>query len=120
MNNVRLVGDELTYDVANNAVTVNTAGTYLLLWHVSGTLPTAGDALVSLDSQDGATVYALSGSNAPTANLSQTVTGSTVATLPAGTSLVLRTQSTDTLTLLPLNGENDLQYTNSLTVARIG
>ena len=120
MANVRLVGSDLAFDAANNAVTVATDGTYLVIWHVSGTLPAAGDLMISLDSQDGATTYALSGVNAPTANLSQTVTGSTVVPLTAGSSLALRNQSTDSLTLLPLNGQNDVQYTTALTVVRVG
>ena len=120
MTNVRLVGSDLAFDAANNAVTVATDGTYLAIWHVSGTLPTAGSLMVSLASQDGATTYALSGVNAPTGNLSQTVTGSTVVALTAGSSLALRNQSTDTLTLLPLSGQNGAQYTTALTVARVG
>lgn len=120
MANVRLIGSDLAFDAANNAVTVTTDGTYLVVWHVSGTLPTAGDLIVSLNSQDGTTLYALSGVNAPTENLSQTVTGSTVVTLTAGSSLALRNQSADSLTLLPLNGQNDAQYTTALTVVRVG
>ena len=120
MANVRLVGSDLAFDAANNAVTVAADGTYLIIWHVSGTLPAAGDLMISLDSQDGATTYALSGASAPTANLSQTVTGSTAVPLTAGSSLALRNRSTDSLTLLPLNGENAVQYTTALTVVRMG
>lgn len=120
MANVRLVGSDLTFDAENNAVMVATDGTYLVIWHVSGTMPTAGDLMISLVSQDGTTLYALSGFTVPSGNLSQTVTGSTVVALTAGSSLVLRNQSTDSLTLLPLNGQNDAQYTTALTAVRVG
>lgn len=120
LTNVRLVGADLAFDAAMNSVTANAAGTYLLIWQVSGRLPAAGDLLVSLSSADGETTYALSGANATADSLIRTVSGATVMALGAGDGLTLRNQSASALTLAPLNGNNDLQFTSSLSAVRVG
>lgn len=120
MANSRVIGSGLSFDAGNNAVVIADAGTYLFLWHVAGNVPQTSDLLISLESLDGTTVYALSGDDTRANNPYNTTTGSTAVALAENASVVLRNRSTGTLTLTPLSGQGGAQYTNSMTVVRVG
>ena len=61
-----------------------------------------------------------SGDDTRANNPYNTTTGSTAVALAENASVVLRNRSTGTLTLTPLSGQGGAQYTNSMTVVRVG
>lgn len=94
---VRQYGDNLSYDAVNHAVIVNRPGIYAFTWQMLVSAAVT-DAVVTLQSLDGAVVLAQSGvpvgADAPVL-----LTGSAVARLMPGTSWVLVNNSGGTVSL---------------------
>lgn len=115
----RVIGTDITYDSTNNAFVINTAGTYFFTWNVL-TESTDGesDVLLRLQTLDGMTALALSGADNVPAATSTLVSGSTIATLPAGAHVVLVNAGAAAITL-PAAGTAPQAFVADMTVIRI-
>lgn len=116
---VRISGNGLSYDSANCAVVINEAGVYHFSWDVltqstSEELP----IVIALQSLDGATVLAYSGTAAADAAGSTLVSGETTAALAAGTAWVLVNRSGAAINL-PAAGTPPTAFTAQLTVTEV-
>ena len=105
-----IAGTRLSFNAANNTVTVNTPGLYYVSWNALFDQG-AGDVVVTLEDAATGTIYARSGS----AGTGTSVTGSTAVTLPAGAQLALYNRSGRAITLDQAAG-NGADYAASLTV----
>lgn len=118
--NIRQIGNGLSYDAANHAVTVNEAGVYAFDWHVLvQSAADAADAVIALQSLDGSTVLATSGAASVPADGAALVSGHTVAALQAGTAWALVNVSGAAINL-PVAGTAPAVFAAALTVAQIG
>lgn len=115
---VRQIGNGLTYDTANRAVSVNEAGVYQFAWHVL-VQAAAAAPVIALQSLDGQTVLGYSGIPASAAESGAVVSGSAVADLPAGSAWVLVNASGETIDI-PVAGTAPAAFAASLTVTQVG
>ncbi len=116
----RVFGNDLAYDSTNNAIIINTAGTYYFAWNVlAEPAEAATDVLFTLRTLDGSIVLAYSGADITTAEEgSVLVSGNTVAALPAGARVVLVNTGT-TAVALPEAGTAPQAFVAEMTVVRI-
>lgn len=115
----RVIGTDITYDSTNNAFVINTAGTYFFTWNVlTETTDGESDVLLRLQTLDGMTALALSGADNVLTTTSSLVSGSTIATLPAGARVVLVNAGTAAITL-PEAGTAPQAFVADMTVVRI-
>lgn len=116
----RVVGTDLTYDSTANAFVINTAGTYYFTWNVlAASSDGESDVLLRLQTLDGMNNLAYSGAVAVPATGSTLISGSTIAALPAGASVVLVNAGT-TPVVLPEAGTTPMAFAADMTVVRIG
>ena len=118
---VRQYGDSLSYDAANHAVIVNRAGVYAFTWQLlvsaAAGEQAVTDAVISLQSLDGAAVLAQSG--APVGAAAPVlITGSAVARLLPGTSWALVNNSGGAISL-DIAGAAPAAFAASQTVTEL-
>ena len=116
---VRQIGNGLSYDTANRAVTVNEAGVYQFVWFVLARPAAAADPVIALQSLEGQTVLGYSGVPAAAAENGALLSGSAVAALPAGSAWVLVNASGEAIDI-PVAGTAPASFAASLTVTQIG
>lgn len=115
----RAIGTDIGYNSTNNAFVINTPGTYFFTWDVLvQATETAGDVLLRLQTLDGMNSLALSGANEVSTEAGSDVSGSTIATLPAGANVVLVNAGAAPITL-PEAGTAPQAFVASMTVVRI-
>ncbi len=116
---VRQIGNGLSYDTANRAVTVNEPGVYQFCWFVLAQPAAAADPVIALQSLEGQTVLGYSGVPAAAAENGALLSGSAVAALPAGSAWVLVNASGEAIDI-PVAGTAPASFAASLTVTQIG
>ncbi len=119
-NTVRVIGDGLSFDAANHAVAVNEAGVYVFQWSVlvQSDGEAAADPVIALQSLNGQTVLGYSGTLAAAAADGTVLSGTAVAALPAGSSLVLVNASGAALNI-PVAGTAPAAFAAVLTVTEV-
>jgi hypothetical protein len=120
MTNVRIIGQDLQFDDANDAVRIMKSGTYLFVWHVPARAASDMHVIITLETEDGTTVYAHSGAIYYSAGDDVAmVNGSTAVRLMAGDAVVLRNRSNNAIQLVTLRGSSTAAHSNSMTVTRV-
>ena len=116
---VRQIGNGLSYDPANRAVSVSEAGVYRFDWHVLAETADDTAPVIVLQSLDGQTVLGLSGVPAEAAGNGALLSGTAVAALPAGSAWVLVNASGAAIDI-PVAGTAPAAFAASLTVTEVG
>ena len=116
---VRQIGNGLSYDPANRAVSVSEAGVYRFDWHVLAETADDTAPVIVLQSLDGQTVLGLSGIPADAAGNGALLSGTAVAALPAGSAWVLVNASGAAIDI-PVAGTAPAAFAASLTVTEVG
>lgn len=116
---VRQIGNGLSYDPANRAVSVSEAGVYRFDWHVLAETADDTAPVIVLQSLDGQTALGLSGVPAEAAGNGALLSGTAVAALPAGSAWVLVNASGAAIDI-PVAGTAPAAFAASLTVAEVG
>lgn len=120
MFNVRTIGHDLQFEAARNAVCIMKSGTYLFNWHVPARAAYDMNVIVTLESEDGTTVYAHSGAIYYSAGDNVAlVHGTTAVNLMEGDCVVLRNRSNNAFQLVTLRGSCTASHSNTMTVTRV-
>lgn len=116
---VRQIGNGLSYDPANRAVSVSEAGVYRFDWHVLAETADDTAPVIVLQSLVGQTVLGLSGVPAEAVGNGALLSGTAVAALPAGSAWVLVNASGAAIDI-PVAGTAPAAFAASLTVTEVG